>query len=463
MKKIKYIAVLITLTGLYLSGCEFGVQDENTPPEVSDAIIAGQIVESVSGDPIFNATVIITDGATRVNTTTGNDGKFSVNFTLTVDKELTLIYSKAGYETDTTRIFVTVSSNVEVPVLRLMQQQGSGGTSSGQAASIYLYSQSAQNVGVKESGANETVQMIFEVLDSTGVPISSDNAVVVSFSIGSGPAGGEYLYPASVQSNAIGRASVTLNSGTKAGVVQITAEFTINNVVVKSQPILMAIYGGFPDPGHFAVASDKLNYPDYGIIGYEIPFTAFVGDKYSNPVRPGTSVYFEATSGIIGGSNSTDEAGRATVILLTQPFPDLEGYGPGFFEVTSSTIDENNTTIQTSTIRLLSGTPQISVNPTSIDILNGGSQFFNYIISDGNGNPLSEGQSITVKVNKGDIEVSGDIDIRLPDTQSTAFTMFSFTAVDSKPDTSKSQQAIIDIETSGPNGEKKISIYGTSH
>ena len=61
-----------------------------------------------------------------------------------------------------------------------------------------------------------------------------------------------------------------LNTGTKAGVAQITAQFTVNNIVVKSQPILIAIYGGFPDPNHFAVASDKLNYPNYGIIGYEI-------------------------------------------------------------------------------------------------------------------------------------------------------------------------------------------------
>ena len=148
--------------------------------------------------------------------------------------------------------------------------------------------------------------------------------------------------------------------------------------------------------------------------------------------------------------------------MLTQPFPDLDGYGPGFFRVSSSTIDENNTTIQTSTVRLLTGLPIITVDPSSFDIQNGGSQTFNFTVSDGNGNPLSEGQSISVKVNKGDLEVSGDIDVRMLDTQSKAFTMFSFTAVDSKPDTSKLQQAIIDISTSGPNGEKKISVYGTS-
>ncbi len=167
---------------------------------------------------------------------------------------------------------------------------------------------------------------------------------MVNFKFGSSPSGGEYLYPASVESNALGRASVTLNTGTIAGVAQVIAEFTVNKIKVRSKPVLIAIHGGFPDPGHFAVAAPKLNYPEYGIIGFEIPFTAFVGDKYTNPVRQGTSVYFEATSGIIEGSNLTDDLGRSTVTLLTQPFPNLNeaGFGPGFFKVTSSTIDENN-------------------------------------------------------------------------------------------------------------------------
>ena len=346
----------------------------------------------------------------------------------------------------------------------MKQLQGSGGNPSGQAASIYLYYQSVTSIGVKESGTNETAQIIFELLDSTGVPIDFNNSVLVNFNFGSSPGGGEYLYPSSAYSNSIGRVSVTLNTGTKAGVAQIIAEFTINGITVKSKPVLIAIHSGFPDQAHFEVASEKLNYPELGIIGYEIPFTAFVGDKYSNPVRPGTSVYFETTSGIIAGSNLTDDLGRSTVTLLTQPFPNLDesGCGPGFFRVTASTVDENDNNIQISTIRLLSGLPQISVTPSTFDISNGGSQAFNYTVSDGNGNPLSEGQKISVTVSEGDLDVSGDIDITLLDTQSKIFTMFSFTAYDAVPDTVRLHQAIIDISTSGPNGDKKYSIYGAA-
>lgn len=455
------VSSIVAIFSLTISGCKFTTTEN--PVQTGGAVtISGTVVESTSGNPVHNASINIIGGTATKITSTDNSGKFSAEVGLNQDASLTILTSRTGYDNDTTIVYAAVGSAIQVPLIQLVKQQGAGGGTSGQAASIYLYSQSAQSIGVKESGSNETVQFIFEVLDSTGVPIGADNSVLISFSLGSSPGGGEYLYPASAQSNALGRAAVTLNTGTIAGVAQIIAAFTINTIV-QSEPILIAIYGGFPDPNHFAVASEKLNYPAFGNIGYQIPFTAFVGDKYSNPVRPGTSVYFSATSGIIGGSNVTDQSGQATVTLFTQPYPELQGYGRGFFQVTASTIDENSNNIQTLTVRLLSGFPTImSVDPSTIDMQNGESKLFNLTVSDENGNPLSEGQSITVKVNKGDLEVTGNVDIRMLDTQSNAATMFTFTAIDSKPDTTQVQLAIIDIETSGPNGERKISITGTS-
>ena len=148
--------------------------------------------------------------------------------------------------------------------------------------------------------------------------------------------------------------------------------------------------------------------------------------------------------------------------LITQPFPNHQIYGPGFFEVTASTIDENSQMIYTNSIRLLSGYPIINVSPQEIDILNGGSQSFTYIISDGNNNPLANGNSISVTVEEGDIDILGDIDYALPDTQSRIFTQFSFTAFDSRPDTLNPVNAVIKISTTGPNGDKSVNIYGTT-
>ena len=445
------IAAMLILT---LMSCEFGLNPDNT-------FVTGRIADSETGNPIVAASIKISDGTNQVGANTDSEGKFAAELTLEEDKDLQLIILKEGYKADTLNIFVIAGSTKEIQTI-LLEATGGSSTTSGQAASIHLFSQSLESIGVKESGGIEACQLVFEVLDSSGITITLENSVSVNFSFLSNPGGGEYLYPDSSITNAFGRASVTLNSGTMAGVIQILATIQLANNTIQSRPVLISIHGGLPDQNHFDIASEFLNYPEYGIVGYVIPFTAFVGDKYSNPVRPNTSVYFSTSSGIIEGSALTDELGTATVNLLTQPYPDHQVYGPGFFEVIASTIDENSVMIYTSSVRLLSGFPIISVSPAVIDIQNGGSQAFTFTVSDGNNNPLAKGNSISVTVEEGDIELLGDIDITLPDTQSEALTQFSFTAFDSKPDTLNPVSAIIKIQSAGPNGDESINIFGTS-
>lgn len=457
MKANIAFVVFVVLLAMTHSACEFG-SEETSPAEV---LISGLVVESVSGNPVGNATVRISDGVTQVNATTGSDGKYSAKLSLTEDKQIIVIASKEGYSIDTLAFLVTAGSTVTVPPIQIRNIRGVGGGTSGEAASLYLFFQSSQSVGVRESGANETAQIIFEVLDSTGVPIDASKAVTLQFAFGTNPGGGEFLFPSSAVTNTLGRASVTLNSGTRAGAVQIVAQMVVNGNTIRSRPVLMAIHGGLPVQTNFDVASNKLNYPLYGIIGAPIDFTAFLGDRYSNPVRTGTIAYFNTTSGIVEGSAQTDILGRATATLLTQGFPSHPPFGAGFFQVTSSTIDENNTRIQTSTVRLLSGLPFISVSPTTFDIPNAGSQFFNFTVRDQNGNPLSEGTTITVSVAEGDLGVTGNTNVRLPDTQSAAFTTFSFSAYDVKPDTVLLKRGILKISTSGPNGTAQLEISGT--
>ena len=463
MKNKIFLFILLLAVTFSFYSCEFGVPDENNPDNTAKVTVSGQVVESITGNPVYNASVKITDGDTSVTARTNSDGYFNAQILIFEDKELSIITYLEGYSTDTTKVYAAVGSTINVPLIKVKQSQGTGGTVSGAASSIRLVSQSATSIGVIESGSNETAQITFEVLDSTGVAINSDNAVVVNFTFGAVPGGGEYLYPSSIQTNALGRATVTLNTGTKAGVAQIISEVVLPNRTIRSEPVLLAIHGGFPDPAHFAVASNQLNYPFYGIIGAEIEFTGFAGDKYSNPVRPGTSVYFNSNSGIIAGSAQTDELGRATVTLLTQPFPDDPVFGAGFFTVDATTVDENNTSITTNTVRLLSGHATIhDVNPGTFDLENGGAQDIDFMVSDGNGNPLATGANISVSVSDGDVKVSGDISILMPDTQSRSYTMFSFSVYDSKPEEDLLKRASVTISVSGANGTATYTISGTA-
>ncbi len=464
MKKNLLITSLIFSILIIFTSCESKKTSENPAgPNFGTVTITGKVI-SDNGDALGNATVKVSDGDTTVGAVTDPNGEFVAGLSIDKDKDLVIIIAKPGFVSDTLSVFGTKDATIQLPVVQLKADKSKdnlGNSTSGAAASIYLYSQSADNIGVKESGSAETARIVFEVQDSSGKAIDLNHAVTVNFLFGSQPGGGEYLFPNSAETNALGRAEVVLNTGTIAGVVQIVADINTPTGIIKSKPVLIAIHGGLPDQGHFGVASDKLNYPVYGIIGFKIDFTAYVGDKFSNPVRTGTAVYFNATSGIIEGSNLTTELGTATVTLLTQPFPNDPVYGPGFFTVTASTADENLNTITTQSVRLASGSPIITITPTTVNIDNGGSQVFNYTCADFNGNPLSEGTSIKVST-EGDIDVVGDIDVKLPDTQSKSYTTFSFIAFDTRSDTLNAQQAAITIKTTGQNGEDQLTITGTS-
>ena len=464
MKKQHFItAVIVTLFFLLIS-CDSKKEDATDPDQndtTASVTVQGKVVAAETGEDLADAIIKISDGAIVKGTTTDSEGKFSAVFEMDSDRDLTIVAFKAGYFQDTTQVFAIVYSTVEVPLFELLRDESSNvGGFSGKAASIYLYSQSAASIGVKESGALESAQIVFEVMDSSGVVIDEGNSIEVSFRFGSTPNGGEYLYPSSVQTNALGKAAVSINTGTVAGVSEVIAEAVVDGKPIISKPILIAIHGGFPTEKIFYVASDKLNYPALGIIGEAIDFTAYAGDKYNNPVRPGTAVYFTANFGIIGGSNLTDDKGTTTVTLLTEPWPIDEVKGPGFFTVTAQTVDESSSSISTSTTRLLSGGPIISVDPFTFNIENGGSESFTYTLADVNGNPMSEGQNVSISIDSKYYDVAGATEVKFPDTQSPSWTTFSFVAFDTEPDSISVETIAIEISTSGPNGNLIYALTG---
>ncbi|NIT57443.1 MAG: hypothetical protein GWN00_14780, partial [Aliifodinibius sp.] len=143
------------------------------------------------------------------------------------------------------------------------------------------------------------------------------HSVEVQFRIGSGPDGGEFIFPPSEITDSEGQATVHITSGIKAGVMQVIAEAVVDTGIIRSKPVSIAIHGGLPDSTHFSIAVEKVNFPGWHIYGLTNAITAFVGDKYSNPVRPNTSVWFNTDGGIIEGSALTNPQGQASVDLIS--------------------------------------------------------------------------------------------------------------------------------------------------
>jgi len=457
--KISLLVLISITTIIYFTSCGKSPTQPETP-KTESVTINGQVIDFETGQPIVNAAIKIIADTIQHGTTTDSDGKFSKTIPIKTSIDLIVIASKENYKSDTAKVFAVPGRTIDVPTLKIEKVKTTSPT--GQPASIVLIHQTFSSIGVKESGDNETTTLTFEVRDSSGIPIDITRAVTVYFILGANPGGGLFVDPPSKKTNSEGRVSVNVTSGTVSGVVQIIAEVNLGTRIIRSKPVNIAIHGGLPDYNHFSIAPQYYNIPGLVKYGFTNNITVYVGDKYSNPVKPNTIVYFSSTGGIIQGSAITNQMGMATATLITAlPAPVHPTLGPGFATVRASTADENNQTISRDVIILFSGYPILNITPTTFDLPNGGSLTFNYTVADLNGNPISPGNKISVNV-EGNVKAQGDLSIDMPDTQSRNWTQFSFTIVDADASKDELRPVTIKIEANGVNGKNSISIAGTS-
>ena len=468
---IKKCYILLILAGLFVTiqSCD----DTTTGPTTTFAIIQGGVIEAGTEARVTGALVRSLSFVENTTTDINGNYSFSVELPDTNSSIITLLISKQGFVTDTIPSVVIQNGKVaNAPDAILTRVEGS--ETSGDVSNIVLVSIETSSIFVKGSGANETSDLTFEARDDNGTPIDLQHQVKVCFRITGGPGGGEFVSPDSVLTDSEGRVVTTVNSGTIAGALQAVAE--IQGTSIASGPIPIAIHGWLPDINHFSVVPNKLNFAGYNIFNLENTITAFVGDKFSNPVPPGTVVQFQSTGGIIAGSAGTDNLGRASASLISaSPQPqgipinelkrirpeDLPAYfvEPGFALVTAQTVDENQETIYAETVVLFSGITQITnVNPATFSLPAFASQTFNYTVSDQNANPLLAGTNISASTNNGD--VAGGTSITLGDTQSRALTHFSFELTNSAPDSFKVKDAVVTITVTSQNGNRTRSIKG---
>ncbi len=464
--KVQLMLSMLLFTTFLISSCKLSNDSSGSNPVASGstAILEGTVINYLTGDAVVGAKVTVIGGVQLVSTLTDESGSFSAEVELESGTTVTVITSKTGYSSDTTGTYLQSGSTVTLDQIQMMPSSTVGSTPSGDPVSIYIDQVSSPVIGVKESGSVETTQLTFVVVDSAGTPVDLDHSVTVNFMLGAGPGGGEFLSPSSAETNNIGQAAVNLTSGIKAGAVQVIAKVNLTSGVISSLPVSITIHGGLPDSVHFSIAPTKLNFPGYNIFGLTDQITAFVGDKYANPVRPETAVYFTSSGGIIEGSALTNLQGMGTVNLISaEPRPIHQTYGPGYATITASTVDENSVTISTNTIVLFSGVTVVTISPTNFNIPNGGSQNFQYFVGDQNGNPLAEGTSISVSVNGENVDAQGDMSITLPDTQDRGWTQFGFTVFDTADTVNVAKSVSIKVLSDGPNGSGQMTIQGVSN
>lgn len=423
--------------------------------------VSGSVVDVSSGSPVADATVTITSPSDLSASTFSNENGEFLFEEVAVDSiiDITLQASKEGFSTDEITVLAAPDRGLVVPDLKLRNQQGDDGGgvvsgSTGGAAAIELVSLSSEVINISETGGNVNSAFTFEVQDSTGRPIGPQNAVDVSFVITNGPGGAEGISPEVVRTDENGTVTSNIFSGNRAGNLSIEARIDRPEVglTIRSKPILLTIHGGFPDLEHFSIAADVFNFEGLAINGNRNPITVIVGDKFSNPAKPGTPVYFNTTGGVIQGSGVTDDDGQVEVELLSgDPRP-----SDGYLTIRAHTFNENDQEIVRTIPILFSGPPtsgNINVTPSTFNIPANGSQRFEMEITDVNGNVLPFNTSITVTPSDG-MTVDGDVDISIPNTLGSGegITRFFFTAQDSDEENSDSQEVSIRIQVDTPGG-----------
>jgi hypothetical protein len=219
------------------------------------------------------------------------------------------------------------------------------------------------------------------------------------------------------------------------------------------------VNSGFPDQRHFTLSADRYNFPGLDAValpvgqglGARVTIRAQVGDRYSNPVLPGTVVYFSTLHGIIstkdgptdGQFGVTDDEGFVSQFLMAgNPRPEgpnvLPGLGPGYSYVYAQTLGENATRVIDSILVLWTGKPIITKTDTitSFNLGNGGSAGpFTFTVADRYGNPMSPGTRIVVEAPGLSVSPAAYADLTLPDTfvRGPGTTTFSLIVTDGDP------------------------------
>ncbi len=313
-------------------------------------------------------------------------------------------------------------------------------------AQVVLASVTSPDLAISGTGAVENTVVTYEVRDSLGAPVGEGIPMYFSFEfypntftmVGTAPR----LMPPSGSTDVAGRVSVTVLSGTQAGVVQLSARIPLGTRTISSAPVRITVHAGFPDQAHFTLAAAQYNFPGLEINYVSDKITVLVGDKFSNPVVAGTAVLFNTSHGVIttgdGLAGLTDDDGFVSKFLYSanpRPEGSIAYYGSGFSYVYARTKGEGGAEILDSIRILWSGAPILIedlANPGSYVIPNGGTAGpWNFQIVDRYGHPVSEG--MTINITGEALKFFGNaVDFRMPDTQSNGpgLTDFSFTASD---------------------------------
>jgi hypothetical protein len=325
--------------------------------------------------------------------------------------------------------------------------------------------QTRTQLGIRGSGFNQAVDVVFAVLDAGGVAALDNTAVDFRLF---GPNGGETISPTSAVSND-GFVSATVLTGDRPGPVQVEARIRGTQIVARAIPLTIGS-GLNPTATHLSLAAQCLNVAGRVTFGLENDIRAGLSDQFNNPIPLGSAVSFFTEGGGIQAQGITDDGfaasaklvtqlpipadGRVTILAVTtgqeaftdtngnarfdvgEPFVDqpnevfLDANEDGAWQPGEFFIDNNNNgvydaapngvwddqiLISTTGDLVFSGHAAVTINPTTFALTEDApQQCFTITVADDLGNPLVGGTTVTLTASDG--ATVSPAEFTIPDT-----------------------------------------------
>lgn len=177
--------------------------------------------------------------------------------------------------------------------------------------------ESRTQLGVRGSGFQQAVDVVFAVLDDHGG--AAADGTIVDFSL-FGPNGGESIAPmfaASID----GFVSATITTGTRPGPVEVTA--LVRGTALRARAIPITIGSALnPPASHLSFAAQCFNVAGSVTFGLEDDIRAGLSDQFGNSIPIGSAVSFFSEGGGMVPQGITENGFAAHANLITQePIP----------------------------------------------------------------------------------------------------------------------------------------------
>jgi 5-hydroxyisourate hydrolase-like protein (transthyretin family) len=199
-------------------------------------------------------------------------------------------------------------------------------------SSLGFVSASPEQIYLKGSGLGESSLVTFVVRDSAGNPLQNQD---VSLSLLTGAGGvtmeGQAVGAAAVSrtSDAQGRVSVRINSGTVPTPVRVQASLPVViggvSTTVSTVSSNLSVAVGLPSQLNFSLSQRTLNIEGFNIDCTTNTYNIIAADRSGNPVPAGTTINFRAEGGQVVATAQTqllDGIARASVNFVSaQPKP----------------------------------------------------------------------------------------------------------------------------------------------